>query len=95
MKYILEVDAITKDFIPAIPFHKLLRFDFKRTKPTRALENISFSLKDGLVLAILGPNGAGKTTLLKIISTLILPDKGSVKVNGFYVGKDDEKINLC
>lgn len=88
----MEVDKITKDFLSPVSFSKLLRLDFKKRKPMRALEDISFSLKKGCVLGILGPNGAGKTTLLKIISTLILPEKGSVKVNGFCVGKDDEKI---
>jgi ABC-2 type transport system ATP-binding protein len=88
----LKVEHITKDFLPPLSYSKLLRFDFKQRKPTRALEDISFSLKKGLMLAILGPNGAGKTTLLKIISTLILPDKGKVSVNSYQLGKYDDKI---
>ena len=91
MNYI-EIERLSKDFIPALSFRKLLRLGFKHRKPVRALEEISFSLKQGEILGILGPNGAGKTTLLKIISTLILPDKGAVTVKGFRVGRDDEEI---
>jgi len=91
MSYI-EVDQLTKDFIPCLSFSNLLRFNFKHRRPTRALENITFSLKKGGILAVLGPNGAGKTTLLKVLSTLILPDKGAITISGYRVGKDDEKI---
>jgi ABC-2 type transport system ATP-binding protein len=91
MNYI-EIERLTKDFVPPLSFQTLLRLNFKRQSPTRALENISFSLRESEILSILGPNGAGKTTLLKIISTLILPDKGTVTVKGYRVGKDDEKI---
>jgi ABC-type multidrug transport system ATPase subunit len=59
---------------------------------TRALDDVSFTLKKGRTLAVLGPNGAGKTTLLKIISTLVIPDKGTVKVGSHSVGEDDESI---
>ncbi len=92
MKYILEVDGITKDFIPPLSFSKLFRLDFRHRKPTRALEAISFSLEKGKMLGVLGPNGAGKTTLLKIIATLILPDKGSVVINGYRLGINDDEI---
>jgi len=91
MNYI-EVERLTKDFIPPLSFHKLLKLDLKQRSHTRALSDVSFSLKDGKILGILGPNGAGKTTLLKIISTLILPDKGMITVKGFHTGRDDDKI---
>lgn len=91
MNYI-EIEHLTKDFIPPLSFRKLLRLDFRHRRPTRALKDVSFSVKPGQVLGVLGPNGAGKTTLLKIISTLILPDMGKVKVKGYYLSSDDQKI---
>ena len=93
VKHILEVDGLTKDFIPPLSFRKLIGFDFRHRRQTRALEDVSFSLKKGKILGVLGPNGAGKTTLLKILATLILPDKGSVLINGWRTGSiDDNKI---
>jgi sodium transport system ATP-binding protein len=48
-----------------------------------ALKNISFEIPVGGVHALFGNNGAGKTTLMRIISTLLQPHKGSVRVFGF------------
>jgi ABC-2 type transport system ATP-binding protein len=83
---------LSKDFIPPLSLKKLLKFDFNRPNPVCALKDVSFALEKGRILAVLGLNGAGKTTLLKIISGLILPDQGSVSVNGWRPGVDDEKI---
>ena len=47
-----------------------------------ALDNISFSLDDGDLLGIIGTNGAGKSTLLKVVTGIMQPIKGEVKVNG-------------
>ncbi len=47
-----------------------------------ALDNISFSIKKGQSVGLIGSNGAGKSTLLRIISGLIKPDSGVVKVRG-------------
>lgn len=48
---------------------------------TKALENISFGIKEGEFLAIVGPSGCGKSTLLSIISGLIKPKSGTIVVN--------------
>lgn len=66
-------------------------FGFKKDT-TLALSNINVDMGQGKCYGLLGPNGAGKTTLLKIISTLVLPDEGSVTIKGCKLGQDDEKI---
>jgi len=48
-----------------------------------ALENVSFDVKEGEILALLGPNGAGKTTLISAVCGLVVPTAGQVKVGGF------------
>ncbi len=47
-----------------------------------ALKNINFTVKKGEAIGIIGENGSGKSTLLKIISNILRPSSGSVKVNG-------------
>ena len=46
----------------------------------RALKDISFSVNESEIFGLIGPDGAGKTTLFRIITTLLLPDKGKLKV---------------
>ncbi len=48
----------------------------------RALAGLSIDIYEGEVLGILGPNGAGKTTFLNVLSTLLLPDTGSIEILG-------------
>ncbi|HOW28121.1 MAG TPA: ABC transporter ATP-binding protein [Elusimicrobiota bacterium] len=46
------------------------------------LSDVSFDVPEGETLCLLGPNGSGKTTLLKIVSSLLIPDAGSVAIDG-------------
>jgi len=49
---------------------------------TKALNDITFSVNESEIFGFIGPDGAGKTTLFRIIATLLLPDKGEMKVLG-------------
>lgn len=54
------------------------------------LENLEFALPRGQIFAICGSNGAGKSVFLRIITGLVYPDSGTVKVNGKIIGKEVE-----
>ena len=67
--------------------HKTFRrsgfFCSRQKVETHALKGVSLEVFPGEVVALLGPNGSGKSTTLKLISTMLLPDRGQVVVNGF------------
>lgn len=56
-----------------------------------AIKDLSFSAYSGEIYGLLGSNGAGKTTTLRCISTLIKPDSGEIKVNGYDIS---DEINV-
>lgn len=55
----------------------------KKFRDVQALKDISFDVNEGEVFGFIGPDGAGKTTLFRIITTLLIPDEGKLKVLGF------------
>lgn len=57
-----------------------------------AVDHISFRVQKGSLIGFLGVNGAGKTTVINMLSTLLKPDEGVVKICGFELGKDDTAI---
>lgn len=64
----------------------------KKFKDKIAVNNISLTINEGELFALLGTNGAGKTTTIKMMSTLILPTSGEIKVEGYDIKKDNMKI---
>jgi len=57
----------------------------------KAVDDISFEIDEGELIGFIGPNGAGKTTTLKMLSGLLYPTSGQVKVLGFEPWKRDHK----
>lgn len=57
-----------------------------------AVDDISFSVSDGELFGLIGPDGAGKTSIFRILTTLLLADKGNATVLGFDVIKDWKAI---
>lgn len=64
----------------------------KRYKEKTAVDGINLKINHGELFALLGTNGAGKTTTIKMLSTLIFPTDGAIKINGFDIVKDRQKI---
>ena len=69
MNNVMEVNNISKTFLTDIGNLDVLK-------------NISFNIKSGEIVSIVGPSGSGKSTLLNIISNLLKPDGGNIKING-------------
>mgnify|MGYP005983654085 CR=1 FL=1 len=57
-----------------------------------AVNNVSFNIKRGEVFALLGPNGAGKTTVLRMMTTLLKPTSGTIKMLGHDVQTESKTV---
>jgi lipopolysaccharide transport system ATP-binding protein len=97
MAYALRFDGVTKRYARGGPRYASLRYDLAgaarrlgerlRSRPcaaggTLALEDGSFEVQEGESFAIVGPNGAGKSTALKLISRILYPNSGRIRVRG-------------
>lgn len=80
MTYAIEIHQLTKNF------------GKPKTMRVPALDKVELVVPKGEIFALLGPNGAGKTTLIKILCSLVLPESGTAKINGFDVVREQKKI---
>jgi ABC-2 type transport system ATP-binding protein len=86
-KLVLDLDVTSTlqdapmSMTPAIQISGLL----KSYGPLEVLRSVHLDVAPGSIFALLGSNGAGKTTVIKILSTLLKPDGGTARVNGFDV----------
>ena len=62
---------------------------------TVALDNLSLEIEEGEFFGVIGPDGAGKSTLYRLLTTLLIPDKGSATVCGYDIVKDYREIRKC
>jgi ABC-2 type transport system ATP-binding protein len=58
----------------------------------KAVDDISFEVKEGEIFGFLGPNGAGKTTTISMIAGLLKPDSGKIRINSLDLDRDLKKI---
>ena len=76
MSNLIECTNLTKDY-----------------KNFRALNNLTFTIPDrGGIIGLLGPNGSGKTTFIKLLTGLLSPTEGSVKIAGYPIGPETKAI---
>ncbi len=69
----------------------LKSFFNRKYRYIKAIDDISFSIKKGEIVGYIGPNGAGKSTTIKILSGILNPDSGSVKINNLIPNVDRKK----
>jgi ABC-2 type transport system ATP-binding protein len=86
----LRARGVVKSFGGGIDVTRMLpwRHDAKREPARRVVDDVSIEIRRGEIFGVIGANGSGKSTLIRIVSTLLLPDDGDVKIFGLDVVKD-------
>jgi len=64
----------------------------KRYGEFTAVDRITFSVPKGIIFGFLGPNGAGKTTTIKMLTTMLKPTDGSIRIDGFDPVRDQGAV---
>jgi ABC-2 type transport system ATP-binding protein len=64
----------------------------KAPETTLAVDNISLSVRRGEIFGLLGANGSGKSTLIRLVSTLLVPDGGTIRVFGHDVEREERAV---
>ena len=69
-------------------------YKLKKRQTKTAVDNISFTIPTGEIIGFVGPNGAGKSTTIKMLTGILIPDKGSISINGMTFKKNRRDIML-
>jgi len=93
---VIEVNNLRKEY--AVSKRKVKengkKYLFKKEKSIKnAVDGISFSVEEGETLAFIGPNGAGKSTTIKMLTGILFPTAGDVKVLGLNPSKERIKLS--
>lgn len=82
----IEIKEISKTFripIRSSGTRNAIKSFFKREyRYVKAIDNINLSINEGEIVGYIGPNGAGKSTTIKVLSGILTPDTGVVRING-------------
>jgi ABC-2 type transport system ATP-binding protein len=84
----VEISGLTKSFPVRAGWRSILGGGDRRT----VLKSVNLRIEQGEVFGLLGPNGAGKTTLIKILSGLVSPGGGTIRVDGLDVAKNTVEV---
>ena len=83
----ITVNGISKSFLvakrPSGLRHAMKSLFHREYTVVEALHNISFSIAPGEIVGYIGPNGAGKSTTIKIMSGILVPDRGTCTIHGY------------
>ena len=85
-KWAIEAHALTK-FYPVVSGWKSLLWSHKQGPC--AVDHVNLHIKYGELFGLVGPNGAGKTTLIKMLTTLVLPTSGSIRIAGYDIRHEE------
>lgn len=93
---VIEVKNLSKTFRIKVKEKGLkgsLKSIFKpKYKITKAVDKVSFNVEKGEMIAFIGPNGAGKSTTIKMLTGILYPNSGDIKVMGINPTKDRKKL---
>jgi ABC-2 type transport system ATP-binding protein len=88
--YAIEGFQLEKSFAKKRSIKDLVASPLTSPPRVRALDGVDLHVKTGEIFGLLGPNGAGKTTLVKILSCLVLPDRGRALIDGVDVRHENK-----
>lgn len=69
-------------------------YKLKKKQTKTAVDNISFTIPDGEIIGFIGSNGAGKSTTIKMLTGILIPDSGTVSINGMNLKKNRKQIMM-